>query len=198
MAAESLKQEKTVPEFPIIEDPEKLFALTQPKYIFVKPELTPGQPGYYEVTALQVPVRFLEATPGFKVKTTEQPLGQVVQAGDWIITRTHPILMYTQHWPIKDVEFNLRWKPVRGKLGYYSPKSVATEMVELAECCRIKTNWGPASGGPGSFLVKYGTNNFNIITDADLEFTYVGTDELSNAKLELIRAKLASAQSGNG
>ncbi len=52
--------------------------------------------------------------------------------------------------------------------GSFSPRSVPTPMVEPPEGGTLKVSWGEASGGPGSFLAKYGEGDYNIITATDL------------------------------
>ena len=59
-------------------------------------------------------------------------------------------------------------------------------MVELPEGGTLKVSWGEASGGPGSFLAKYGEGDYNIITAADLiKLGYTGTDDASVAMEEI-------------
>ncbi len=65
-------------------------------------------------------------------------------------------------------------------------------MVELPEGGTLKVSWGEASGGPGSFLAKYGEGDYNIITAKDLvTLGYTGTDDASVAKLEDIATKIS-------
>jgi hypothetical protein len=172
-----------------IGDPESLFQVTSPKYVFVKPDLKPGDKKYYEVQAVQFTAEFLAANPGHKVVTKEQPEGQTVEDTDWVVTRVDASDGSSQQWPLKDNVFSARWKPVPDKPGYYSPRSVPTPMVELIHGGKVRTSWGEAEGGPGSFLAKYGEGDFNVITAKDLLSTYVGTDEVSNAKLAEIAAQ---------
>jgi hypothetical protein len=176
-------------DVPLIGAPSTTFEETEPKYIFVKPDLKPGDKKYYEVEAVQLTAEFLAQNPGYKVVTKEQPGGQAVEASDWVIARTDATDGTRQEWPLKDHVFSARWKPVPDKPGYYSPRSVPTTMVELPLGGKVATSWGEAEGGPGSFLAKYGEGDFNVITAKDLVSTYEGTDDLSRAKLAEIIAK---------
>jgi hypothetical protein len=140
------------------------------------------------------------AQHGNKVVSKEQPDGQVIDVGDWVLTRTDA--EGTQQWTNWDesdprtdngqgAKFQARWKPVDGKPGHFSPRSVPTPMVELPEGGQLKVAWGDVQGGPGSFLAKYGEGDYNIITREDLiKFSYEGTDEASRAKLAEIAASL--------
>ena len=176
-------------DVPFISDPDTLFRDTDPKYVFVKPDLKPGDKKYYEVQAVEVTAEFLTANPGHKVVTKEQPEGQTVEDGDWVVTRTDATDGTSQQWPLRAPVFSARWKPVPDKPGCFSPRSVPTPMVELIHGGKVKTSWGEAEGGPGSFLAMYGVDDYNVITAKDLVGTYVGTDEASNAKLAEIVAK---------
>jgi hypothetical protein len=176
-------------DVPLIGAPSTTFEETEPKYVFVKPDLKPGDRKYYEVEAVQLTAEFLAQNPGYVVVTKEQPGGQAVEATDWVITRTDATDGTTQQWPLRDTLFTARWKSVPDKPGYYSPRSVPTPMVELPLGGKVATSWGEAEGGPGSFLAMYGEGDYNVITAKDLVGTYVGTDEASNAKLAEIVAK---------
>ena len=165
---------------PMITNPQDVFAAGT-QLTFVKPDLKPGDKKYYEVTGKQL-------TEAALVPTKEQPDGQSAEAGDWIITRD------TQQWPLHNDVFEQRWKPVVGKPGFFSPRSVPTPMVQLPEGGKVKTSWGEAEGGPGSFLARYGEGDFNVITASDLVQTYVATDQASAKKLAEIEAQMAIGQ----
>ena len=181
-----------------ITDPKSVFDAGEPKFTFVKPDLKPGEKKYYEITAEQVTADYL-ATKGNKVVSKEQPDGQIVDVTDWVLTRTGAD-GETQQWTMWDETnekvatgvafFQQRWKPVDGKPGYYSPRSVPTPMVELPEGGKLKVSWGEVEGGPGSFLAKYGEGDYNIITAKDVSETYDATDEASEKKLAEIRIAL--------
>src|SRR6516165_2949045 len=137
-------------DVPFISDPDTLFQDTDPKFVFAKPELSPSDPKYYEVTAVQVTA--VSENSDFVVVTKENPDGEPVGVSDWIITRTEADGA-TQHWPIRDATFSERWKPVPGKAGYFVPRSVPTRMVELPLGGKVMTSRGEAVGAPGSFLM---------------------------------------------
>lgn len=182
-----------------ITEPKSVFDGSEPKYVFAKPDLKPGEKKYYEIDAIQVDAHYI-AKNGDKVVSKEQPDGQLVEIGDWVLTRTEADGT-SQSWTMWDqtsakvqngqgAYFQLRWKSA-GKPGKYSPRSVPTPMVELPNGGQLKVAWGDVQGGPGSFLAMYGEGDYNIITAADLVKTYSGTDEISQAKLAEIAAKLA-------
>jgi len=80
---------------------------------------------------------------------------------------------------------------VDGKPGYFSARSVPTPMVELPEGGTLKVSWGEASGGPGSFLAKYGEGDYNVITAKDIvTLGYTGDNEASTAKIAELAASL--------
>src|SRR5262249_13903132 len=137
----NLRKENAM-DVPFIGDPETLFQVTEPKFVFAKPELAPGDPKYYEVTAVQVTLDFLAANPGYRVATKEKPDGEPVGVTDWILTRTDTTDGTTQQWPIRDATFGERWKPVPGKAGYFVPRSVPTSMVELLDGGKVMTSRG--------------------------------------------------------
>ena len=184
-----------------ISDPKAVYDASVPKFVFAKPDLKPGDKKYQEVTAVQVDEAYL-AEHGDRVVTTEQPEGQPIEVGQWVITKTEADgtsqqwTNYDETSPIaiagQGAKFQARYKPVDGKPGFYSPRSVPTPMVELPEGGTLKVSWGEASGGPGSFLAKYGEGDYNIITAADLiKLGYTGTDDASVAKLADIAANLS-------
>jgi len=177
----------------LINDPAALFAAAPASaiFIFIKPDLKPGDKKYEEVVAVQVTAAFLAANPGYKVITKEQPGGQAVSVDDWIITRGQGTDK-AQSWPIDNGMFGLRWKAVEGKPGMYSPRSVNTPMIELPEGGKVKASWGFPQGGPGSWLAQYAADDFNVITGQDLSETYLGTDDRSNAKLAEVTARVES------
>jgi hypothetical protein len=144
----------------LITNPEAVFANAAILHIFVKPDLKPGDKNYYEVTAERLSEPQL-------VPTKEQPMGQSAEPGDWIITRD------LQRWPLRNDVFMQLYKPVPGKSGFFSPRSVPTPMVELPLGGKIKTSRGEAEGSPGSFLARYGVGDYNVITAKDLAETYV-------------------------
>lgn len=183
-----------------ITDPKAVFEASEPKYVFCKADLKPGDKKYNEITAVQVDAAYIAAN-GDRVVTKEQPEGQPIEIGQWVLTRVEADGS-TQQWTNYDetspiavaglgTMFQARWKPVAGKPGSFSPRSVPTPMVELPEGGKLKVSWGEASGGPGSFLAKYGEGDYNIITAKDLvNLAYTGTDAASAARLEEIAANL--------
>jgi len=185
-----------------IADPKNVFETSEPKFVFRKADLKPGDKKYQEVTAVQVDAAYIAAN-GDRVVTKEQPEGQPIEIGQWVITKTEADGS-TQQWTNYDetspialagmgTKFQERYKPVDGKPGFFSPRSVPTPMVELPEGGTLKVSWGEASGGPGSFLAKYGEGDYNIITAKDLvNLGYTGTDDASVAKLAAIAAELGA------
>lgn len=185
-----------------IADPKNVFETSEPKFVFRKADLKPGDKKYQEVTAVQVDAAYI-AEHGDRVATKEQPEGQPIEIGQWVITKTEADGS-TQQWTNYDetspiaqaglgAKFQERYKPVDGKPGSFSPRSVPTPMVELPEGGTLKVSWGEASGGPGSFLAKYGEGDYNIITAKDLvNLGYTGTDDASVAKLAAIAAELSA------
>ena len=184
-----------------ISDPKSVYDASAPKFVFRKADLKPGDKKYQEVTAVQVDAAYLAAN-GDRVVTKEQPEGQPIEVGQWVITKTEADGT-TQQWTNYDetspiaiagqgAKFQERYKAVDGKPGFFAPRSVPTPMVELPEGGTLKVSWGEASGGPGSFLAKYGEGDYNIITAKDLvTLGYTGTDDASVAKLEDIAAKIS-------
>jgi hypothetical protein len=187
-------------EVAIISDPSSTFDASPTKYLFAKAELKVGDKKYYEVTARQVDQAYLDEH-GDKLVTKENADGQQLALTDWVITKTEDDGT-SQQWALwdetnpnvadgKGASFQSRWNSVEGKPGSYSPRSVPTPMVELPEGGKVKVSWGDgwASGGPGSFLAKYGSADFNVITAADLvRLGYTGGDEISRQKLEELAA----------
>jgi hypothetical protein len=181
-----------------ITEPKAIFDGATTKYNFRKADLKPGEKKYYEITAVQVDAAFIEKN-GDRIVTKEQPQGQVVAAGDWVLTQTDADGK-SQQWTMWDAShemaksgqgayFQQRWNAVAGKDGYFSPRSVPTPMVELPEGGKLKVSWGEVQGGAGSFLAKYGEGDYNIITREDLvKLGYTGMDDVSIAKLEDIAA----------
>ncbi len=184
-----------------INDPKDIFDRGEPKFVFCKADLKPGDKKYQEVTAVQVDEAYL-AEHGDRVVTTEKPEGQPIKVGQWVITKTEADGS-SQQWTNYDetspiaiaglgTKFQERYKPVDGKPGFFSPRSVPTPMVELPEGGTLVVSWGVASGGPGSFLAKYGEGDYNIITAKDLVLLgYTGTDDASVAKLADIAQELS-------
>ena len=183
-----------------ISDPKSVYDASEPKFVFRKADLKPGDKKYQEVTAVQVDAAYL-AAHGDRVVTKEQSEGQPIEIGQWVITKTEADgtsqqwTNYDETSPIAQAglgaKFQERYKAVDGKPGFYSPRSVPTPMVELPEGGTLKVSWGEASGGPGSFLAKYGEGDYNIITAKDLvTLGYTGTDAASVAKLAAIAASL--------
>src|SRR6516165_10652266 len=76
-------------DVPFISDPDTLFQDTDPKFVFAKPELSPSDPKYYEVTAVQVTA--VSENSDFVVVTKENPDGEPVGVSDWIITRAEAV-----------------------------------------------------------------------------------------------------------
>ena len=176
-----------------INDPKAVFDASEPKFVFRKQDLKPGEKKYYEITAVQVDEAYL-AEHGDRVVTKEQPDGQPIEVGQWVLTKVEADGT-TQQWTNYDensplalaglaTKFQERWKPVDGKPGFFSPRSVPTPMVELPEGGTLKVSWGEASGGPGSFLAKYGEGDYNVITPTDIvNLGYTAGDDVSAAKL---------------
>jgi len=176
-----------------ITDPKAVFDSTEPKYLFAKAELKPGDKKYYEITAVQVDAAYL-AEHGDRVVTKEQPEGQPIEIGQWVLSKVEAdgsIMQWTnydENSPLAlaglATKFQERWKPVDGKPGFFSPRSVPTPMVELPEGGTLKVSWGEASGGPGSFLAKYGEGDYNVITPTDIvNLGYTAGDDVSAAKI---------------
>src|SRR5262245_28644830 len=116
-----------------INDPKSVFDTSEPKYVFRKADLKPGDKKYYEVTAVQVDEAYL-AAHGDRVVTKEQPDGQPIEVGQWVITKTESDgssqqwTNYDETSPIAQAglgaKFQERYKPVAGKTGSFSPRSV--------------------------------------------------------------------------
>ena len=183
-----------------ITDPKSVFDASAPKFVFRKAELKPGEKKYQEVTAVQVDAAYI-AEHGDRVVTKEQPEGQPIEVGQWVITKveadgtTQQWTNYDETSPIaiagQGAKFQDRYKPVDGKPGYFSARSVPTPMVELPEGGTLKVSWGEASGGPGSFLAKYGEGDYNVITAKDIvTLGYTGDNEASTAKIAELAAGL--------
>ena len=183
----------------LITDPKSVFDSTEPKFVFRKAELKPGDKKYQEVSAVQVDEAYI-AEHGDRVVTTEQPEGQPIEVGQWVITKTEADgssqqwTNYDETSPIAQAglgaKFQARYRPVDGKPGIFTARSVPTPMVELPEGGKILVSWGEAKGGPGSFLAKYGEGDYNIITAADIvKLGYTGDNDASTAKI----AELAKA-----
>jgi hypothetical protein len=118
------------------------------------------------------------------IRTKENPdPGVLVPFGTSVVFREDG-----DTYPIADEVKEQRWQPVPGKLETYSPKPVPTTMVELDGEEDIVTPWGPQHGKAGDFLARYKENDFAIIDRTILGKTYEGVDEVSQRKLEEIRA----------
>ena len=137
---------------------------------------------YYEVNARRV-----TNPAGENVPTKENAKGELAPKDSWIIERAPG-----DRYPIKQAEFDLRWQPVPGKPGVFSPRPVPTAMVELSAPLDIKTSWGDMHGKVGDFLVRYGEGNFAILDRKVLTETYVGSNAQSKAKLEAIKAEFTT------
>ncbi len=100
------------------------------------------------------------AAHGDRVVTKEQPEGQPIEVGQWVITKTEADGT-TRRWTNYDetsaiaiagqgAKFQDRYKAVDGKPGFAShARSVPTPMVELPEGGTLKVSWGEASVVPG-------------------------------------------------
>jgi hypothetical protein len=169
-------------------------------HTFLKADAKPGQKGYAEYQAWKITPEFLSKNPGFKVSTSESPIqpdgtgGQVPHSGDFVMVKLGANgLPEGTPWTPGAEAMQLRYKPVDGKPGIYSPRAVPTEMVPLDGPLQIKTSWGTASGNAGDLLVRYGTSDFNIVTRADLARLYAhGADARSAAALTAIQGEMQS------
>lgn len=184
-----------------ITDPKAVFDASAPVFVFRKAELKPGDKKYQEVAAVQVDAAYL-AEHGDRVVTKEQPEGQPIEVGQWVITKTEADGS-TQQWTNYDetspiaqaglgAKFQERYRPVDGKPGIFTARSVPTPMVELPEGGTLKVSWGEASGPAGSFLAKYGEGDYNIITAKDIvTLGYTGDNDASTAKIAELAAALS-------
>src|SRR5690349_15837585 len=104
-----------------ITDPKSVFDNSAPKFVFRKAELKPGEKKYQEVTAVQVDAAYI-AEHGDRVVTKEQPEGQPIEVGQWVITKveadgtTQQWTNYDETSPIaiagQGAKFQDRYKPV--------------------------------------------------------------------------------------